>query len=616
VLRTQKTRRKPNRVDPKVANRRKQARFNANVTRRGGEQGKSEKKQRQDRFISLIAGGMKRVDATATIGVAEQTVAQWLFRDPDFKRRYVQARDKAKGIYQPEVEPFDAAFRERFFHHNGQPATTPPHMQQLLDVINEQVRIAEEEQSRDRRVLILMPPEHGKSTVAVEEYLVYRIAMDPGFRASIVCATQGKARKRLGAIARMLTDRSQYGDLIDTYGPFRSEHRLDGKPWTADYFMHLGAPANQRDYTCQAIGWTGDIYGDRNDLIVYDDIATLKNQTPAEIEKMWEKTWGEFRSRIRKGGLFIVIGTHMREGDIYSVMEEKGFFTDKVVMPAIVREPGTNGDDDPGEALWEEGTSLKELLKLREDDERMFALMYQQNPLPSVGAIFTQESIEACFNDERYIGHIPDGTVVVAGIDPSVSNYTAGVVFAIKRIRDATGRETWMRYLVDVWDEPGLTGEGGDNAAGVVEFVVELCRRYHVKHLCVENGSWMALINNSLSLRGQLYELGVIHRGVTATEVTTGMDAFRQLSGVFNHRLIDLPGSPASRKHLQTMIHQFLTYTGEKQHWRKRFDVIKAFRMAEWAVKEFDMTGFALGGKVHDPHKPAYMRGKVLVSAS
>lgn len=539
--------------------------------------------ERQERVIALTAQGIPRVEIEAMVGIRSKTIDHWMRNEPMFRARYRGARDKAKGEYVAQDAPFDARFRSTFFNH-----PTPPHMQRIIDVLNEQTEIAEREGRRDRRVLILLPPEHGKTSL-IQEYLVYRIAMDPTFRASMICSTLNQARKRIGAISRMLTDRSEYANLIDTYGPFKSEVRADQKPWTADHITNMHAPAAQVDFTLQAMGWTGSIYGDRMDIIVYDDIATLKNQTPAQIEAQWEKTWGENRSRIRKGGLFIVIGTHMKEGDIYTRMQDKGFFSEVIVMPAIVREPGTLSDDDPGEALWEDNVSLAELLKLREDDTRMFELMYQQNPLPSVGAVFPHEAIEACFDPERFIGNIPDGSIIVAGIDPSVSNYTAGVVMALKKHESGE----WMRYLVDVWNEKNLTGEGGDNYMGVVEFIVELCKTYRVQTLCVEDGTWMSLINNALTLRSQLYELGVNHVPIQVSDQTVGAEAIRQLSGLFTHRLINLPGSPQSRHHLSQFTTQLLTWTGERSHWRKSFDIVKAFRQAEHAVRIVTRSGKA-----------------------
>jgi hypothetical protein len=554
-----------------------------------------------DRFCAYIVSGLTREDAAAELGVGTNVISQWEKRYTGFTRAYAAAKAKRKGTFVPEFTPFDAEFRERYMHHS-----TPSHLQALMDIINTQATLAEQEGSRDRRILILLPPESAKSTL-LEEYVSYRIAMDPGFRSSIVCATQGQARKRLGAIARRLTDRSEYAELIDNYGPFQAPDRIDAKPWTANYFTTLHAPAAQRDYTCQGLGWTGSIYGDRQNLIVCDDIADLKNQTPAEIEKQWEKLWGEFRSRLVKGGLFVVIGTHMREDDIYTVMRDRGFFSEVIIMPAISREPGTLSDEDPGECIWPEQTSMQELLKIRETDLRMFELMYQQNPLPSIGAVFTAEAIQACHDEDRYVGHIPDGCIVVAGVDPSIVNFTAGVVMAVNP-------KSGMRYLVDAWAEKGLTGEGGDKQAGVVEFIIELCRAYRVHTLVVENNSWAPLINTSLTLKRSLYDLNVRHFG-KAIGPASGVPeetAIGQLSGLFNHGLISIPASRGSLQHLAPFTHQLLAWSGTKTHWRKNQDIIKAFRMAEHAAKTV-LTGGANSKNDTDPLTPEFMRRRVRV---
>jgi len=563
--------------DERAQNRARQARHRT----KKGLPGKA-LQARQDQLISLVAQGETISSACALMGISRATPDQWKKRWPEYwGQRINRAMARSSGEFLAKPVPFDAAFRKNMLGYE-----TPRHLQTLMDVINEQERLAQEEGSRDRRVLVLMPPEHAKSTL-LENYVTYRISQDPEFRSLFISSTLNQAKKRVGVIQRTLTDRRQYADFIDTYGPFESEVRMDRKPWTANYFTTLHAPAHQRDYTLEALGVGGTIYGNRADVIVFDDIATFKNQTPAEIEKQWEWIWGEVRSRLVKGGLFIVIGTHMREGDIYTVMEEKGFFTDKVIIPAITREPGTLSEDDPGEALWEEWVALKELLKLRESDPRMFELMYQQNPLPSIGAVFTEEMLKACYDSERYIGEIPEGTHVICGIDPGVKQYTAGVVMAVK--------PNGYRYLVDIWNEKGLTGEGGDFGAGVVEFIAELCKTYGVRTLAVENNSWANLINTSLNLRMKLFNLGVSHHAVPIGPASgiKETEAIRQLSGLFTNGLISIPASPGSLRHpgLVEFQTQLLTWNGEGQHWRKKFDILKAFRMAEYAARHLSNPG-------------------------
>ena len=580
-------------------NRRKQANYRAKpkaVSRA--------KADRQEQFLTLIAEGHSRIDSVhLTPGItADNTIDQWIARDPGFRSRYEAAKAKAIGEFVPQDLPYDAEFVERYFGFS-----TPRHLQAIRDGILE----VQEEARKDKEpkaLLVLAPPDHAKST-EVENFLTHRIATDPNVRCLLVSKTQGAARKRTGRIQRRLTDRAMFADFVDSFGPFKSETHADARPWRADFFTVIGQNSGERDYTLEALGIGGQIYGARADIIILDDIADLGNQTPAEIDKQMEYIQVEVMSRLSEDGVMICIGTHMRERDVYTQLEELGLFDKVVKLPALSEDP--HGNLQP---LWPERYPLKRLMNLKEKrSPRLWELVYQQNPLPSVGAVFTQEAIEACYDRERWIGHVPEGSVVVAGVDPSTGiGFSAGVVIALKRHESGE----WMRYLVDVWNESGLTGEGGDHQAGVVEFIVELCRRYRVRHLCVEDGAWMGLINNSFSLRSKLYELGVNHRAIKASDVTTGVDAISQLSGLFNHRLISIPASASSLQNddLRTFHNQLLTYTGEKQHWRKLFDVLKAFRMAEWAVREFDKTRSSEGAEVIDIHRPMYMRGKKLVA--
>lgn len=534
-------------------------------------------------------------DACAEIGIKKNTEEQWRKRYPAYRQRIVYIMARRQGAVEVPQYDYDEEFVQEFFGFD-----TPGHLKEIRNGILE-VQAQARRDKEPKAILILAPPDHAKST-EVENFLTHRIATDPNVRCLLLSKTLGAARKRTARIQRRLTDRSRHQNFIDTFGPFKSEQRVDARPWRSDYFTVIGQDSGERDYTLEALGIGGQIYGNRAEIIVLDDIADLNNQTPAEIDKQLDYIQVEVTSRLVEDGILIVIGTHMREQDVYTRLEELGIFDKVLKFPALsVDEAGTQ------KPLWPARYPLKRLESIKaKRDSRIWELVWMQNPLPSVGAIFTQDALESCFNRDRYIGHVPEGSVLVAGIDPSVSNYTAGVVFALKK----TAQGEWMRYLVDVWNETGLTGEGGDNQAGVVEFIVELCRTYRINYVCVEDGAWMGLINNSLTLRSQLYKLGVNHRGIKASEVTTGSEAIRQLSGLFNHRLIDLPGSPASVEHLRPMFHQLLTYTGEKQHWRKVFDILKAFRMAEWAVREFESSVTGLKISTQQRHRPDYMRNK------
>lgn len=586
-------------ADQRERNRLKQVKLRQNP---GPARAQTQK--RQDVVCACISEGMTIADACAEAGIQPNTETMWRKRYPPYRQRIKRIMaNRRSGVM--EQRPFDAEFRERYFSADYEAPITPPHLQKLMDVLNEQQQLAEDSKSRKHRVLVLMPPEHAKTSLLMD-YVTYRISQDPTFRCVLISSTLGQARKRVGVIQRRLTERKDYEDFIDTYGPFKSELRIEQKPWTKDHFTILKAPAGQVDYTLEALGIGGSIYGNRADLILFDDIATQKNQTPAEVDKQWNWIWGEVRSRIRKGGLFVVIGTRMTEQDIYQVMEEKGFFTDKVIFPAVVREPGTDGDDDPGEALWPEQNPLEELIEIRSVDQRLFELQYQQNPLPSVGTVFPIQAIESCYDPSRMIGDIPRGCRVVAGIDPSVRNYTSAVALAIA--------PSGMRYLVDVWNEKGLTGEGGDIALGLTEFITEFCARYGVRTLALESNSTFALLSANLNLRMQLNELGVYVMTPAIGPASGEKEelALAQLSGLFTKQLISIPAQASATAHFREFVNQLATWH-PKQGQRQPQDMVKALRMAEMAARREKERYLASSENNHDPSMPSRWKGKQLV---
>jgi hypothetical protein len=93
-------------------------------------------------------------------------------------------------------------------------------------------------------------------------------------------------------------------------------------------------------------------------------------------------------------------------------------------------------------------------------DPRRFALVFQQEEVPSEGAVFPLEAIESCYDSTRRVGQVPQGCHVVVGIDPAASHYTAGVAIAV-------GPATGLRLGVDVWNEKNLTGDGGTVTRGL-----------------------------------------------------------------------------------------------------------------------------------------------------
>ena len=96
--------------------------------------------------------------------------------------------------------------------------------------------------------LILVPPNHGKTTAIGIEYVVWRIVYNRDVRIMYVSKTQAFARKGLYAIKKRLSDPSWYEangyrNLVREWGPFKPGRDDRGTPWTADLIY---VPASSR----------------------------------------------------------------------------------------------------------------------------------------------------------------------------------------------------------------------------------------------------------------------------------------------------------------------------------------------------------------------------------
>jgi hypothetical protein len=158
------------------------------------------------------------------------------------------------------------------------------------------------EPNRPNRILINTPPFHAKSTIITQEYVVFRICMDPTVRICIISKTQQKAQKFLFSIKKMLTSR-QYAAMQSAYAPTEGWKNAD-YPWTATRIYVDNPEGAEKDPTVEVLGIRGDIYGGRYDLIICDDCITKENATEHEKQMDWLNQ--EVSSRLYKGKLCIV----------------------------------------------------------------------------------------------------------------------------------------------------------------------------------------------------------------------------------------------------------------------------------------------------------------------
>lgn len=377
-----------------------------------------EGERRRDYFLKLLLSGKGVYEAIGIMGMNRSTYQKWRARNPEFAEEVDSIKSGARQFKDGTADTWEgfAEFRHLFFKHK-----TPPHQQAIVHAL-------ESAQPGDIR-LILVPPEHGKTTL-FEDYACYKLGTRNEYRITVGTEAQKLARRIVGRVKNRMEPDGPFPRFVEQFGPFvpqKLEGRATRQMWAADYFnVHGRQHGDERDYSMVGIGFSSNIAGSRTDHLHGDDLQSLK--TLSQTEKMIEVFRQDWLSRPGETGITTVNGTRVGDGDIYEAMMEiwDGNPLFKVVrLPAIITDPVT-GEKRP---LWEydpetkSGYTLAMLERIRDKvGEDAWARNYMQQPRSKGLGTFTADIIDRCMNHERILGsELPvPGAPIYIGLDPAL----------------------------------------------------------------------------------------------------------------------------------------------------------------------------------------------------
>lgn len=240
------------------------------------------------------------------------------------------------------------------------------------------------------RVIIQMPPRHGKSEFCSGYFPAWYLGMYPD-RKLILASYQDTFAAQWGQRNR---------DLLEAYGPevFNIAVRQDSR--AKDHWK-----ITKRRGAMYTAGVGGGLTGKGAHLAIIDD--PVKNAEDAMSETMRDKAkdWyrSTFRSRMETADApIVVIQTRWHEGDLAGWLQEEYPGEWLVIsLPAVADEDEELFlPDDPsrpawsrrkGEALWPEKYDADALAKIMSDqggeDGYWWTAMYQQRPVPLGGGV-------------------------------------------------------------------------------------------------------------------------------------------------------------------------------------------------------------------------------------
>ena len=230
-----------------------------------------------------------------------------------------------------------------------------------------------------RRLMVTMPPRHGKSELCSHWTPVWQLALDPSCPI-ILCSYEAEFAAKWGRLARRTTQ-----ELYPILGTRIMEDSRAAHRWETP---------TRGGMTTAGVG--GPITGRGFKLGIIDD--PIKNAEEANSEVMrnnlWEWWQTTFLSREEPDAVLILILTRWHEDDLAGRLlnspEAKYWRT--INLPALAQEEDENHPPDAlgretGEALWPERFDEVELENKRAQmGSRAFEALYQQNPSPPEGA--------------------------------------------------------------------------------------------------------------------------------------------------------------------------------------------------------------------------------------
>ena len=234
-----------------------------------------------------------------------------------------------------------------------------------------------------KRLMVFMPPQHGKSELTSRLFPAYVLGVRPHYKVAGASYSIDLARSFNREIQRYI-DNEFYKEVFPD-SKINSKNVVTTQSWlrNSEEFEIIDKKGSYK-----SVGVMGGLSGRPVDLAIIDD--PIKDRLEAESQTYRDRVWDWYvnvlESRLHNKSKVVLIMTRWHEDDLGGrLLEKEPDKWDIVKIPAIKE---YDDDIDPrqiGEALWPEKHSIEKLLSQKSLDEMVFESLYQQNPVSKGG---------------------------------------------------------------------------------------------------------------------------------------------------------------------------------------------------------------------------------------
>ena len=275
-----------------------------------------------------------------------------------------------------------------------------------------------------KKLMITMPPQHGKSEGATRRLPAFVLGQDPDKRIAIVSYNATKAHKFNRELQRIMDDDRYYELFPQTLLAGQASYQEQGRrsrnyARNSDECEIVGYQGSFK-----TIGVGGSLTGEPVDMLIMDDLYKDASSAWSPVIRQNVADWYDTvaSTRLHNDSQQLMVFTRWHMEDLAGrLLEQEGIYDPienpqgwlLVSFPAIQNRPPSEQDPRAeGEPLWPERHSLAKLLEIKGRSPTVFESLYQQNPQPSQGLMYEEFT---CYTD------LPSRSYSVAYIDAADS---------------------------------------------------------------------------------------------------------------------------------------------------------------------------------------------------
>lgn len=251
-----------------------------------------------------------------------------------------------------------------------------------------------------KKLIVTMPPQHGKSLGATTLLPAYMLGLNPDLRVAIASYSASLASKFNRRVQRILESK-EYNELFP-----ETTIKIGSRP---PNYIRTSEEVEIIDHhgSLLSVGREGALTGNRVDCFILDDLYkdAMEANSPLVRENCLEWYTSVVKTRMHNSSSELIVFTRWHEEDLIGTLTEREPFEiftsfDQLEglspkqwlylnFEAIKTTPPTPIDQRAiGEALWESQQSLELLTQKRSLDSLRFECMYQGNPSTKEGLLY------------------------------------------------------------------------------------------------------------------------------------------------------------------------------------------------------------------------------------